>query len=52
MNNLDSLQEKLPMAERDACTREKSVFTMFKELSETNEIVGCLIQNFGAELVY
>jgi DNA polymerase-3 subunit gamma/tau len=39
-------------AERDACTREKSVFTMFKELSETNEVVRYLITEFGGELVY
>lgn len=39
-------------AERDACTREKSVFTMFKELSETNEVVRYLIKEFGGELVY
>ncbi|NTV68033.1 MAG: DNA polymerase III subunit gamma/tau, partial [Chlorobaculum sp.] len=39
-------------AERDACTREKSVFTMFKELSESNEVVRYLISDFGAELAY
>ena len=39
-------------AERDACTREKSVFTMFKELSESNEVVRYLITEFGGELVY
>lgn len=39
-------------AERDACTREKSIFTMFKELSETNEVVRYLISEFGGELVY
>jgi len=52
VNNLDSLLEKIPMAERDACMREKSVFTMFKELSETNEVVRYLIKEFGGELVY
>lgn len=39
-------------AERDACTREKSVFTMFQELTESNEVVRYLISDFGAELVY
>ncbi len=39
-------------AERDACTREKSVFTMFQELSEQNEVVRFLITEFGGELVY
>jgi DNA polymerase-3 subunit gamma/tau len=39
-------------AERDACTREKSIFTMFQELSETNEVVRYLITEFGGELVY
>ena len=52
MNNLDSLLEKIPMTERDACTREKSVFTMFQELTESNEVVRYLISDFGAELVY
>lgn len=39
-------------AERDACTREKSVFTMFQELTESNEVVRYLISDFGAELAY
>ncbi|MBN1928513.1 MAG: DNA polymerase III subunit gamma/tau [Chlorobiaceae bacterium] len=39
-------------AARDACTREKSLFTMFQELSESNEVVRYLIQEFGGELVY
>ncbi len=39
-------------AERDACTREKSIFTMFQELTESNEIVRYLITEFGAELAY
>jgi len=39
-------------AARDACTREKSVFTMFQELSESNEVVRYLIKEFGGELVY
>ncbi len=39
-------------AERDACTREKTVFTMFQELTESNEVVRYLISEFGGELVY
>ncbi|UWX58303.1 DNA polymerase III subunit gamma/tau [Chlorobaculum sp. MV4-Y] len=39
-------------AERDACTREKSIFTMFQELAESNEVVRFLITEFGGELVY
>lgn len=39
-------------AQRDACTKEKTVFTMFRELSETNEVVRFLIREFGGELVY
>ena len=39
-------------AERDACTKEKSVFTMFQELSETNGVVRFLISEFGGELIY
>ena len=39
-------------AERDACTREKSIFTMFQELTDSNEIVRYLITEFGAELAY
>jgi DNA polymerase-3 subunit gamma/tau len=39
-------------AARDACTREKSVFTTFRELSENNEVVRFLITEFGGELVY
>ncbi|NTU94230.1 MAG: DNA polymerase III subunit gamma/tau [Chlorobiaceae bacterium] len=39
-------------AERDACTKEKTVFTMFQELSVTNEVVRFLISEFGGELVY
>ncbi|TNJ38439.1 DNA polymerase III subunit gamma/tau [Chlorobaculum thiosulfatiphilum] len=39
-------------AERDACTREKSIFTMFQELTESNEVVRYLITEFGAELAY
>jgi DNA polymerase III subunit gamma/tau len=39
-------------AQRDACTKEKTVFTMFQELSEKNEVVRFLIREFGGELVY
>jgi DNA polymerase-3 subunit gamma/tau len=39
-------------AERDACTREKTVFTLFQELSEKNEVVRFIISEFGGELVY
>jgi len=39
-------------ADRDACTREKSVFTLFGELSETNAVVKFLITEFGSELIY
>lgn len=39
-------------AERDACTKEKTVFTMFQELSESNEVVRFLITGFGGELIY
>lgn len=39
-------------AERDACTKGKTVFTMFQELSESNEVVRYLIREFGGELIY
>ncbi|NTW09745.1 MAG: DNA polymerase III subunit gamma/tau [Chlorobiaceae bacterium] len=39
-------------AEKDACTREKSVFTLFSELSQTNEVIRFIISEFGGELVY
>ncbi|MEI6757103.1 MAG: DNA polymerase III subunit gamma/tau [Chlorobium sp.] len=39
-------------AEKDACTREKTVFTLFGELAEKNEVVRFLITQFGGELVY
>ena len=39
-------------AERDACTKEKTVFTTFQELSETNDVVRFLISEFGGELIY
>ena len=39
-------------AEKDACTKEKSVFTLFQELSQNNEVIRFLITEFGSELVY
>jgi DNA polymerase-3 subunit gamma/tau len=39
-------------AQKDACTKEKSVFTLFQELSQKNEVVRFLITEFGGELVY
>jgi DNA polymerase-3 subunit gamma/tau len=39
-------------AEKDACTREKSVFTLFQELTGTNEVVRYIITEFGGELIY
>jgi hypothetical protein len=39
-------------AEKDACTREKTVFTLFQELSQQNEVIRFLVTEFGGELVY
>jgi DNA polymerase-3 subunit gamma/tau len=39
-------------AEKDACTKAKSVFTLFQELSLNNEVIRFLITEFGSELVY
>jgi len=39
-------------AEKDACTKEKSIFTLFQELSQQNEVIRLLITEFGGELVY
>ncbi|TLU54361.1 MAG: DNA polymerase III subunit gamma/tau [Chlorobium sp.] len=39
-------------AEKDASTKEKSVFTLFQELSQQNEVIRFLITEFGSELVY
>ncbi|MEI8032204.1 MAG: DNA polymerase III subunit gamma/tau [Chlorobiaceae bacterium] len=39
-------------AEKDACTREKTVFTLFQELTQKNEVIRYLITEFGGELVY
>ncbi len=37
---------------KDAGTREQTIFTLFRELSENNEIVKFLVREFGGELVY
>jgi hypothetical protein len=39
-------------AEKDACTKEKTVFTLFEELSRTNSVVQFIIREFGGELIY
>lgn len=39
-------------AEKDACTREKTVHTIFQELSRDNEVVRFIVQEFGGELLY
>ncbi len=39
-------------AEKDACTKEKTVFTIFQELAEKNDVIRFLITEFGGELVY
>jgi hypothetical protein len=39
-------------AEKDACTKEKSVFTLFGELSQKNDVIRYIITEFGGELVY
>ena len=39
-------------AEKDACTKETTVFTLFQELSEKNEVIKFLVKEFGVELVY
>jgi DNA polymerase-3 subunit gamma/tau len=39
-------------AEKDACTKEKTIFTLFHELSENNQVIKFLIKEFGVELVY
>jgi DNA polymerase-3 subunit gamma/tau len=39
-------------AEKDACTKEKTIFTLFQELSQSNEAVRFLIREFGGELLY
>jgi hypothetical protein len=39
-------------AEKDACTKEKTVFTLFQELSQHNEVIRFLVTEFGGELVY
>ena len=39
-------------AEKDASTREQTVFTLFRELSEKNDVLKFIIREFGGELVY
>ncbi|NTV07476.1 MAG: DNA polymerase III subunit gamma/tau [Chlorobium limicola] len=39
-------------AEKDACTKEKTVFTLFQDLSRKNEVVQFIIREFGGELLY
>lgn len=39
-------------AERDHSTREQTIFTLYRELSENNEVVKTIIREFGGELVY
>ncbi|NTV92397.1 MAG: DNA polymerase III subunit gamma/tau [Chlorobiaceae bacterium] len=39
-------------AEKDACTKEKTIFTLFQELSQSSEVVRFLIREFGGELLY
>ncbi|MEC9486731.1 MAG: DNA polymerase III subunit gamma/tau [Prosthecochloris sp.] len=37
---------------KDSSTREQTVFTLFRELAESNDVVRYLIREFGGELVY
>lgn len=39
-------------AAKDACTKEKSRFTLFQELSQQNEVIRFIVQEFGGELMY
>ena len=39
-------------AEKDACTKEKTVFTLFDEISRNNGVVQFIIREFGGELIY
>jgi len=39
-------------AEKDACTKEKTLFTIFQKLAESNEVIRFIIREFGGELVY
>jgi len=39
-------------AEKDACTKEKTLFTIFQELADSNEVIRFIIREFGGELVY
>ena len=38
--------------EKDADTKGQTIFSLFRELSEDNEVVKFLIREFGGELVY
>ncbi|ASQ90212.1 DNA polymerase III subunit gamma/tau [Prosthecochloris sp. GSB1] len=38
--------------EKDANTKEQTIFTIFRELSEQNEVVRFIVREFGGELVY
>ncbi|MCW8819038.1 MAG: hypothetical protein OQK61_01830 [Ignavibacteriaceae bacterium] len=38
--------------EKDADTKEQTIFTLFKELSEKNDVVKFLVREFGGELIY
>jgi len=39
-------------AEKDANTKEQTIFTIFRDLSEHNEVVRFIVREFGGELVY
>jgi len=39
-------------AARDAQTREQTIFTLFRDLAETNDVMKYIIKEFGGELVY
>lgn len=39
-------------AEKGASNREQTVFTLFRELAESNDVVKYLVREFGGELVY
>ncbi len=39
-------------ATKDAMTREQTIFTLFRDLAETNDVMKYIIKEFGGELVY
>lgn len=39
-------------AEKDICTKERTVFTLFRDLSEKNAVLQFIIKEFGGELLY